>query len=125
MALPRYDLYGDPTRWLDNIKQTEQGQWYRAKDIGPILEQFVAMGGVIPDALYPEGEAHGSRPSYRECPTVSNTGGAKLFDNEYTTEEYGGDFIHGVGGCDWDPGDGKAGVLSADGSALRDSEEDD
>lgn len=61
MALPRYDLYGDMEVWKDNIRQSEAGAWMRAKDVQPLLEQFEAMGGVIPNALYPEGEAVGVR----------------------------------------------------------------
>lgn len=84
MALPRYDLHGDPTTWFDNIKQSETGAWYRAKDVQPLLDQFVAMGGVIPDALYPEGEAYGARGvvGYTEQPPQPHSQGGKLPDYE-------------------------------------------
>lgn len=71
MTLPRYDLFGDPTTWFDSIKMTPRGAWYRAKDVQPLLDQFVAMGGVIPDALCPDGEAYGARPIVLDAPLVT------------------------------------------------------
>lgn len=47
--LKKYDLYGDPLEWANNIKESNTGKWYRAKDIDPIIEQFVAMGGTLPE----------------------------------------------------------------------------
>lgn len=121
MALPRYDLYGDPTIWFDNIKQAEHGQWYRAKDVDPILIQFIALGGTIPDALYPEGEALGVGRVDGNYAWAAQSGGGKLPDYEPPTID-DADWVPGDGAGSGDIGDGQAGVLPEGGYPVRGEE---
>lgn len=43
--IPRYNLYGDMDIWADDIQLDLDGAWCKYRDIEPIIEQLIALGG--------------------------------------------------------------------------------